>query len=92
MLERRLQEDPETPQLGVEVGEVALLEELGEVGLGEVAGLVGVISLVPDEGVEGVPVGLAQVLEGLASLTRRRVARRQHLGAAGRRPPHGSLR
>ena len=54
-----------------------LLQELGEVGLREVAGVLGFEALMSNECVQGVPIGLAQPLEGLARLIRRSVSRRQ---------------
>ena len=45
-------------------------------------------SLAADEGVQRIPIRLAQLLERLARFGRGRVARRQDLGPARRRPAH----
>ena len=66
-------------------GEDAALQQPGEVVLGQVQGLVGVVPLAADEGVERIPVGAAELGQRLAGLGRDRVAGRDDPAPAGRR-------
>ena len=58
------EEGAEAAAGAVGVADVVLFEELAEEGLGEVLGVVVVVALAAGEGVEGKPVGLAEVGEG----------------------------
>ena len=79
----RSEEGPEPALLAVGGQEHALLQEPGEVRLREVLRRVGVVALAADEGVDRIPVGPAELGQGLAVLGRGAEARRGDQAPAG---------
>jgi hypothetical protein len=65
MVEAGEQEGTEPPLRTVGFGELAPLEQAGEKRLGQVLGIRRRMTATPDKGVERIPVGAAQVRQGL---------------------------
>ena len=80
MFEGGEEEGAESAAVAVQAGEVIFLEEAGEEFLGEVLGIGAGMALAADVGVEGIPVGVAEFLQGAGRLRRTRLARCQDDG------------
>ena len=65
--------------LRIDIGQEVLLQKLGEEALGQVPRLFGAVALMADVGVERLPVGLAERLQGRPSLGVGTVSGGQHL-------------
>ena len=71
--------------VGIGAGQPAFFEQRGEEGLGQVFGVLRGIPASADVGIQGIPVGGAELFQRLLGLRRRAVSRRQHRAPVRRR-------
>jgi len=79
------QERAESAAFRRDRGQAVAIEEAEKGALDEVGGLAGRMSLATDEGVEGIPVGRAQLSQGFAGLGVNAFARGDDLAPSRRR-------
>src|SRR5262249_9441278 len=87
MLEGTEQEGAKLPLVAIGPPQIILREQSREEFLSQVPGVVEIITFPENVRVERIPVGAAELLQSLVSLSRFRLATRQHDAPMGREEP-----
>lgn len=84
MIDGREKEGAELPFARIDLRQIVLTQQPRKELLSQALGVLGAVSSPADVSVEGIPVGAAQLLQGLGGLGRLALSRRQHHASMGR--------